>query len=263
MFSALTTFQLKKESHGMFPNVEGYTRFKNIWTGRTTYYRGGSGNPTVDALVALFTMDQASGRLISMIILTPFFTIFSALWGLEKMGSRGGVIFGVIGLIVGMVLGYILAQRFTQLLGTVIAVAVLWFATAVIWSILAQFWYADDPSYPSASVIRADVMSEPLDCAKVESAWKGMRVFELNRDHLDTRHFICQNPDLIRLEMDLNSEIGHLQSLSKSQRQGVQSTLNTFRPVAFNCSAGAGKEQCVREAYDTMFGIIRSAVRQE
>jgi hypothetical protein len=176
------------------------------------------------------------------------------------MGSRGGVIFGVIGLIAGLVLGYVLAQRFTQFLGTVIVLAILWFAVAVVWSILVHFWYADDPSYPSTRVIRADVMGEVLDCAKVESAWNGIRLFELNHDHLDTRHFICQNPDLVRLEMDLNAEIGQLKSLSKSRREGVQRTLNTFRPEIFNCKAGEDKERCVRSAYDTMFGIIHSAV---
>lgn len=246
----------------MFPNVEGHTRFKNPWTGRTTYYRGGSGNPNADAFGALFTLDQAGGRLISMIILSPFLTIFSALWGAEKMGSRGGVIFGVIGLIAGLVLGYVLAQRFTQLLGAAIIAAVVWFAVAVMWSILVRFWYLDDQSYPSPRVIRADVMGEVLDCAKVESAWSGLRLFELNRDHLDTRHFICQNPDLVRLEMGLNAEIGRLNSLSKNRREGVQSTLNTFRPEVFNCKAGVGKEWCIRAAYDTMFGIIHSAINQ-
>jgi hypothetical protein len=245
----------------MFPNVEGYTRFKNIWTGRTTYYRGGSGNPNADALGALFTMDQAGGRLISMIILTPFFTIFSALWGAEKMGSRGGVIFGVIGLIAGLVLGYFLAQRFTQFLGTVIVLAILWFAVAVVWSILVHFWYADDPTYPSAKDIRADVMGEVLDCNKIEQSWNGVRIFELNHDHLDTKRYICQNSDLVRLDMDLNAAFRELNSVDKRRREGAQSTLNTFRPLIFHCKAEASKERCIREGYDNMFGIIRSATR--
>lgn len=245
----------------MFPNVEGYTRFKSPWTGRTTYYRGGSGNPNADALGALFTMDQAGGRLISMIILAPFFTIFSALWGAEKMGARGGVIFGVIGLIAGLMLGYILAHRFTQFLGTVIVLAILSFAVFFIWSMLVHFWYADDPTYPSARDIRADVMGEVLDCNKVEKAWNGVRLFELNRDYLNTQHFICQNPSLVRLEMDLNAAFGQLNAVEKHRREGAHSTLNNFRWVIFRCKGEERKEQCIREGYDTMFGIIRNAIR--
>ena len=243
----------------MRPDIEGYTRFKNMWTGRTTYYRGGSGNPNADALAALFTLDTASGRLVSMVILTPFVTIFSALWGSDLMGSRGGVIFGVLGLIVGLLLGYVLAQRFTQFLGLAIVGSVVWFVVVVVWSMLVHIWYTDDPTYPSAKLIRQDVMGEVLDCNKVQSDWKGMRLFELNHDRLDTLHYICQQPNLVRLEQQLNAAFAGLDQVGKKKREDVQSTLNTYRPDLFRCKSPTDKERCIREAYVSLFEIIHTA----
>ncbi len=72
----------------MLPNIQGYTRVVNFFTGRTTYYRGGSGHPMIDAFCALFTMDQEGGRLISMIIITPFTAIFGSLWGVVSIPAQ-------------------------------------------------------------------------------------------------------------------------------------------------------------------------------
>ena len=124
----------------MPPNIEGYTRYKHPLTGRTTYYRGGSGNPTFDAFEALFTADRLSGRLVSMIILTPQFTIHSAQWGFDLLGSRGGVIFGVTGFFLGLAVGYVLAERFLRFLGYTIIVGVVSLTLYIVFSMLAQYW---------------------------------------------------------------------------------------------------------------------------
>lgn len=243
----------------MLPNIEGYTRSKSIWTGRTTYYRGGSGNPGADALGALFTLDTAGGRIVSMTILTPFLTIFSALWGSGLMGSRGGVIFGVLGFVAGLVLGFVLAQRFTQFLGLVIVGVMTWLVVYVIWSMLVHFWHADDPSYPSARLIRKDVMGEVLDCSQVDAARKGFHLFGFGRARLDTQHYICQRPELLRLEQQLNAAFAGLDQVEKRRREGAQGTLNTFRPLVFQCQSPDTRTSCIREAYDSLFGIIRMA----
>ena len=244
----------------MFPDIQGYTRSKSMWSGRTTYYRGGSGNPNADALAALFTLDTSGGRLISMIILTPFFTIFSALWGVDLMGSRGGVIFGILGLLAGLLLGYFLAQRFTQFLGLVIVGGITWITLYVVWSMLVHFWYADDSSYPSAKLIRQDVMGDVLDCRQVESQWRGIRLLELNRNRLDTQHFICQNPSLVRMDQALNTAFASLDRVPKQRREDTQRTLSTFSTEIYRCQNPQTKDRCVREAYDSLFGIIDMAL---
>ena len=244
----------------MFPDIEGYTRTKSMWTGRTTYYRGGSGNPNADALSALFTLDTSGGRLISMIILSPLFTIFAADWGNGMLGSRGGVIFAGIGFVAGILLGYFLAQRFTQLLGAAIIGGIAWFSLYVIWCVLVQFWYADDPSYPSAKQIRQEVMGEKLNCQKVESQWNGLRIFELNRSHLDTHFVICQNAELLQLDQQLNSVFTNLDRLSKHNRENTESTLKAFRHEMYLCTNTPTQVACIRNSYQSLMAIIGSSM---
>ena len=244
----------------MLPNIQGYTRVVNFFTGRTTYYRGGSGHPMIDAFCALFTMDQEGGRLISMIIITPFTAIFGSLWGVDLMGSRGGVIFGVLGCVVGLILGFVLAQRFTQFLGFVIVGTILWLVMYVIGSMLVNFWHADDPTYPSAILIRQDVMGDELNCKKVDSQWSSIRFFELNKQVLNTQHFVCHNENLLQLDKNLNAAFDKLNHLDKQRREAVQSTLNTFRRQMFKCMNENTKEACIRESYNDLSGIINSAL---
>lgn len=243
-----------------FPDIQGYTRVKSMFTGRTTYYRGGSGNPNMDGFLALFTADEAVGRLLSPIILTPFMAIFMATWGSNYWGSRGGVVCALLGVLIGVVGGYMLAHRFLRFLGWAIVLSVTTFSMYVVWTILVSFWYADDPTYPSARLVRENVMGDGIKCGDWGKGWNSSRSYISKEDRLETEHYICGQPDLISRELEVKGLIESLDKYDRKTRELIEDSLTFSRDDLYSCLHADNRDRCIREAYKDMTSGIRSRV---